>query len=268
MQQAINGPILPPANTSSEIIRVPFQGDEILTVDQQGKPHVILRPALEQLGVDYSTQLQRLKTRTWAAVGHCPTQDQYRDMVTVDVRTFLMLLATINETRVAKTIRPKLIAYQAEVADAIEQYWTKGGALNPRATDDQLDQIIRHAQGQMRVLQLAQGIVDPAWLEAKARHTAARALGEEPEIDPSQRPLTTGEYLEDKGYSGATLRSLSTKFGKRVKALYVEHYGEEPQSVDRFIGGALRKVKGYTEAHRSLFDRALVEVNGSTAATS
>ncbi len=183
-------------------------------------------------------------------------------MVTVDVRTFLMLLATINEGRVAESVKPKLIDYQSEVADAIEQYWTKGGALNPRATDDQLDTIIRHAQGQMRVLQLAQGIIDPAWLEAKARHTAARALGEEPEIDPLQRPLTTGEYLDDKGYSGAELRSLSPKFGKRVKALYIEQNGAAPPEVERFIGGALRKVKGYTKNHRSLMDEALADVTG------
>jgi hypothetical protein len=157
---------------------------------------------------------------------------------------------------VAEDARPKLAAYQAEVADVIEKYWTKGGALNPPATDDQLDSIIRHAQGQMRVLQLAEGIIDAKWIEAKARHVTARALGEEPEIPAEDRPLTTSEYLDDKGFTAADQRSFASKFGKRVKALYVAKHGQEPEQVERFIGGALRRVKGYTEAHRPIFDEA------------
>lgn len=177
-------------------------------------------------------------------------------MQAVDVRTFLMLLATINEKHVAATVRPKLIAYQAEVADAIEAYWTKGGAINSRATEDQLADLIGRAEGQARVLQSLRGLVDGAWLEAKARHVAARALGEEPEVDPATRPLTVGEYLQDKGVKGADLRSMSTKLGVRVKGLFIGAHGRDPQKVDRFVDGALRSVYGYTEADRPLFDQA------------
>lgn len=46
-------------------------------------------------------------------------------MAVVDIRTFLMLLATINETQVADAVRPLLIAYQREVADAIEAHFTR-----------------------------------------------------------------------------------------------------------------------------------------------
>lgn len=114
-------------------------------------------------------------------------------------------------------------------------------------------------EGQMRVLQLATGLVDPAWLEAKTRHTIARALGEQPEIDPATRPLTVGEYLQDRGLSGAALRSASTKFGRRLKALYRETHGAEPAQVERFVDNALRPVAGYTEADRGLFDTVWTE---------
>lgn len=55
-----------------------------------------------------------------------------REYVTVDVRTFLMLLATVPVARVAESIRSKLVAYQREIADVIEQYWTRGRVVNPR----------------------------------------------------------------------------------------------------------------------------------------
>lgn len=246
---------LPP---TAEVVRIPFRDGEVLAVDRDGKPNIFLKPVIDGLGIDYSTQVRKLKAKSWASVGTMPTQlpndSQTREHVVVDVRTFLMLLATIDEHRVSDEARESLIAYQNEVADVIEAYWTQGGAINPRATEDQLTAIINRAEGQARVLKALGGIVDAAWLEAKGRHVAARALGEEPEISLDSRPLTVGEYLQDKGVTGAALRAMSTGFGKKVKALYIQRYDTEPPMVERFVDGALRDVKGYTEAHRNLFD--------------
>lgn len=68
-----------------------------------------------------------------------PGDDQARQVVTGDLRTFLMALATIPAARVADPVRPTLIAYQLEVADAIEAYWTSGRAINPRLRADAFD---------------------------------------------------------------------------------------------------------------------------------
>lgn len=241
----------------TEIVPVPFRGDEVLTVEVGGRPHIVLKPAIEGLGLDYEGQRQKLARQPWATA--CVTQvvasdGKQRDMVTVDVRTFLMLLATIPASRVAEAVRPKLIAYQSEVADAIERYWTQGGAINPRATEDQLAAIVGRAEAQMRVLQLAAGLVDPTWLETKVRHVTARALGEEPEVNPASRPLTVGEYLEERGVAGAPLRKLSPRFGKALKSEYVRRHGDAPGTAPRFVDGAMRDVAAYTEADRPLFD--------------
>lgn len=243
----------------TNIVKIPFHGEEILTVAVDGKPHIILRPAIERLGLDYRTQQRKLESKSWATVGMVPTvaaDGKTRQMVTVDVRTFLMLLATVDEHRVSNEVRPILVAYQAEIADVIEAYWAKGGAINPRATEDQLTAVINRAERQARVLSTLKGIVDPAWLDAKGRHVAAIAMGIEPDIDPASRPLTVGQYLEGRGITGAALRSLSPSFGKHVKALFRQRYGTEPHKVDRFVDGALRPVAAYTEAHRDLFDQA------------
>jgi hypothetical protein len=109
-------------------------------------------------------------------------------------------------------------------------------------------------EGRMRVLQMATGLVDATWLETKVRHTVARALGEEPEVDASSMPLTVGEYLGDLGLSGAALRSASTRFGRHLKALYRETHNREPGLAPRFVDGTTRQVAAYTEADRPLFD--------------
>jgi hypothetical protein len=250
----------------TDLIQFDFHGDRLLLVDEQGEPRIVLKPAIEALGLDYWAQIEKLKKRSWAALGssrvQVPEQGQHREMLTATVRTFLMLLATIDENRVSKDVRSKLVAYQSEVADAIEAYWSKGGAINPRATEEQLAAVIDRAERQARVLTALSGIVDPAWLESKARHVAARALGEEPEDDLSRRPLTVGEYLEERGVAAGFIRKVSGNFGKALKKLYVARYGKAPGKVRRFVEGAHRDVAVYTEADRNLFDAVWSELRG------
>jgi hypothetical protein len=252
----------------SEIAKIPFHGSEVLAVEIDGKPHVILKPAFDHIGLDSDQQIRKLKNQPWSCTGVTPVQvgNQVRNMITADVRTFLMALATIPVSRVNEAARPLLTSYQSEVADVIEQYWTQGGAINPRATEDQLSVLAARAESQMRVLKLADGLVDPAWLETKVRHVAARALGEEPEIDPATRPLSVGEFLSDMGVSGSEQRRIASTFGKRVKAAYREVYKNEPPTVERFVDGALRRVAGYTEAHRHLFNHVWAEYYAPAAA--
>lgn len=232
----------------SNLIRIPFHGTEILAADVKGKPQVVLKPAIESIGLDYKTQHRKLVGKSWATVGMVPTvgsDGKVRQMTTVDVRTFLMLLATIDENRVAEEARPLLVAYQAEVADAIEAYWTKGGVINPRATEVQLSELAQQAQAQMSVIQLAKGIIADDYLETKARLVLARSMGEEPEIDPADRPIDVSGFLADKGLSAKDIRKWGSAFGRRLKALYVAKHGTEPKSVDRFVNGTVKTVNGY-----------------------
>jgi len=239
-----------------------FHGDRLLLIDVDGQPHIVLRPAVEALGLDYKNQLDKLRGKSWATVVLSTTvaaDGRRREMVTVNVRTFLMLLATIDENRVADAVRPKLVAYQGEVADAIEAYWTKGAAINPRATPEQIAAALHEHQLRMLAMAGAAKLVDPDWLEAKTRHVLARALGEEPEVDPARRPLTVGEYLEEKGIKGARLRKLAPQFGKSLAAKFRTEVGGSRPFVRRHVDNAERNVRGYTEAHRPLFDAVWAE---------
>ena len=113
----------------TDLVHVPFHDGEVLTVDDDGKPLIVLRPALEAIGLDYSAQLRKLRSRSWACVVPVTTQvpgdTQRREVIAVPLRTFLMLLATVNESSVSDEARPALIAYQNEVADVIEAHFTK-----------------------------------------------------------------------------------------------------------------------------------------------
>jgi hypothetical protein len=244
--------------TQTEVVKLDLSAGSIHATLIDGKPHIVLRPAIEELGLSYAAQYRKLKTRSWAVVAQRATtgaDGKTYDMKVVPVRTFLMLLATINENNVAEEIRSTLVAFQNETADVIEAYWTQGGAINPRATEDQLDSLVSRAKQQAEVLSVLSGIVDAAWLETKARMVAARALGEEPEIDPLEAPLYVPDFLKSKGLKRKQIESVQSWFGRRVATLHEAEHGEKPGKRQSDLpNGSVRETYAWTERHRLLFE--------------
>jgi hypothetical protein len=248
----------------NDLIPFEFHGDRLMLVDADGKPQIVLRPAMDALGLDYATQYTKLKSRSWARVGQSPTtgaDGKTYQMVTVDVRTFLMLLATIDERRVAKDVAPKLVMYQAEVAEAIEQYWTQGGVINPRASREQLDIL----SGQAAVLAALRGVVDDGYLDAKGRIIAARALGETPMLDDRTKPLTVSIYLAGKGLTAGATKKVAGQFGKRLKREFTAEFGVVPPEIEDMVGRHVVNVAQYQEKHRTLFDRVWADLAAVTS---
>lgn len=245
---------------STTVATIPFHGTDVQSVEIDGKPHAIFKPMVETLGLGYSSQMQKLKGKSWTCmtkiVTQLPGDAQSREHTVIDLRTLTMWLATIDENRVSEEARALVVAYQSEVADAIEAYWAKGGAINPRADEHQLNAILRQSQMQMELCQIAQGLIHPDHLEAKARVILARGLGEAPELDPKTRPLYAQDFLKGKNLSAKQMKSKAPMFGKRLKKAYVEKYGKEPQKYDLDLrNGQTRPVNGYTEADRPLMEQ-------------
>lgn len=248
--------IIPP--DSAEVVKLDLSAGSIHTVLVDDKPHIVLRHAAEAIGLDYSTQLRKLRDRSWANCGAVATvaaDGKTRQMVVVDEKTFLMWLATVNEAKVADEVRPTLIAFQSETTDLVRDYWLGGGALNPRATEDQLDSLISRAKLQAEVLSVLSGIVDPVWLETKGRMVAARALGEEPELDPLDVPLYVPDFLKEKGLKRAQIESVQSWFGRRAAALYEAEHGEKPGKRQADLpNGSVRETYAWTGRHRPVFE--------------
>ncbi|GIH23022.1 hypothetical protein Aph01nite_13320 [Acrocarpospora phusangensis] len=248
-----------------------FDGERFPVVPMpNGDLGLPLRRLTVPVGLDPDGQRNLIKRSAWSKgrtdnmYVQLPGDTQVREHFVISHRIVPMWIANIETGRMAnQSTRERIERWQVEFADALYDYVFNGGAINPRATTDQLADIIGRAEAQARVLASLKGVVNSDWLDAKGRHVAALALGMEPDIDPASRPLTVGEYLEGRGITGAQLRSLSPGFGKRVKAAYRARYGAEPGKVDRFVDGALRAVAAYTEAHRPLFDQTWRQLLGA-----
>ncbi|MFF8297694.1 phage antirepressor N-terminal domain-containing protein [Streptomyces globisporus] len=256
---------------ASEVARIDLSAGSIETVLVGGEPRVVFRPAVEAIGLAYSGQLRKLRDRSWANrvdIDTVAEDGKNRQMVAVDVPTFLMWLATVNENKVAEAVRPTLVAYQRETTSAVNDYWTRGGAINERATDDQLDALqqqieerrIRRAHGLISLVAAMDDSVDPRWKRTRQLHHYAEATGEVAEIAPEDRALLVETYLTDCGLTKAERRSVRSSFGKKMSLAYqMAHDGKKPQDSFGLVDGRERPVKSYTEADRPLFDRVWEE---------
>lgn len=248
-------------NATGQLVQITVPGTTatITAAEIDGQPMVSLRHACDALGIAFDSQRVKLQGKSWATVTMSMTvaeDGKSRDMVMIDRRTMTMWLATIDENRVAASARPAVVAFQAEAADALDAYFHEGGAINPAATEDQLDRIARQAQAQAAVIQALRGVVDAKHLEAKGRIVLARALGEQPELDPSGIPLYVSDYLKSKGLSADMVRAKASGFGKRIKGLYLAEHGEAPSMAHQNLpNGTIREVCAYTQVDRPLFDQ-------------
>lgn len=259
---------------SAEITRVPFMAGHIQTVLVDDDPRVIVRPALEAMGLDADSQMKKLRRKSWAttAMTTVVAEDgKAREMATVDLDTWSMLLANIDEHRVSEAARPLVVEYQKKSARALREYWTQGGAVNPAATREQVADLrqqldgverARLAQERLSAMGVAKqfGLVNSSYVEAMARTELARMNGEEPDIDPADVTITCDEFLTDQGVSGKQLRSARVKLGQTVATLYRARYGQPPQKIKRPINGVHRDVAVYTHRDIDLFDKAWAEL--------
>lgn len=245
-------------NADLATISVPGSNATLDATLINGVPFVALKPMCEALGIDVDGQRRKLHAKSWATTELSTAvagDGKSREMLMIDRRTMTMWLATIDEGRVNEAARPILRAFQAQAADALDAYFHDGGAINPDATVDQLDRLTKRAQGLMSLLKLANGLVDPRHLEAKARIVIAQAFGETPELNPADIPLYVSDFLKDKGLANDMINAKASGFGKRLKGSYLAEHGETPKKAYQELpNGTVREVFAYTRADRPLFD--------------
>ncbi|MFD8008149.1 hypothetical protein [Streptomyces mirabilis] len=155
-------------------------------------------------------------------------------------RTILNVGQLLTESDVARRVRTYLLEVEEQAT--------------PEQKTEALQQL-EIAEARMRVLKVAEGIVDTAWLEAKARLVAAKALGEEPEIDPLDVPLYVPDFLKGKGLKRKQIESVQSWFGRRAASLYEAEHGEKPGKRQSDLpNGSVRETYAWTARHLPVFE--------------
>ncbi|EHE4168871.1 phage antirepressor Ant [Escherichia coli] len=124
--------ILEAVNTSY----VPFNGQQIITAMASGVAYVAMKPIVENLGMSWGTQQQKLMKQldkfNCIHMNMVAADGKLRKLLCLPLKKLNGWLFSINPEKVRADIRDKLIQYQEECFTVLHDYWAKGKAENAR----------------------------------------------------------------------------------------------------------------------------------------
>lgn len=216
------------------LVRVPVSGaDDLMAMQADGLQWASLRFMCDSLGINYTTQLDKLRRKSWATVctrGTVAADGRTRDMVMVDSKTIPMWLATIDENRVAEEAKPKLIAYQRESRDALDAYFNQRVVAAPPVN-------------QFDVLRAAIDQIEAAQRDAtQAREIASRTEARLDAIEGKHDWLSALGYARQAGLP--TYTRYLQKLGKAAAAIARAH-SVEPNPVQHQLFGVVNSFPVY-----------------------
>ncbi|EPE5733995.1 phage antirepressor N-terminal domain-containing protein [Escherichia coli] len=124
--------ILEAVNTSY----VPFNGQQIITAMAAGVAYVAMKPIVENLGMSWGTQQQKLMKQldkfNCIHMNMVAADGKLRKLLCLPLKKLNGWLFSINPKKVRADIRDKLIQYHEECFTVLHDYWAKGKAENAR----------------------------------------------------------------------------------------------------------------------------------------
>ena len=129
---------------STALVPFDFHGDTIECIPEGSALWVGVTTVCGGIGVDDKNQREKLAAKSWALTQMVRTttaDGRGREVFCIDLDSLPMWLATIDERRVPKDVRPKLVRYQRECKRALAEHFfgrPLGGeqeALARRAAD-------------------------------------------------------------------------------------------------------------------------------------
>ncbi|WP_455951375.1 BRO-N domain-containing protein [Arcanobacterium haemolyticum] len=234
----------------TNIVPFNFEGNTVRAFELDGNAWFVAKDVAIALG--YKDPTNAIKQHTRGVVKRHPIQDALGRMQEVRI---------INEPDLYRLIvsskRPDAQEFERKVFEEVLPAVRKQGYYAAPVKDQEhLDAaFLRQQQMRMELLQSARGLIDPKHLEAKARIELARGLGELPQLPAADRPLYAKDFLASKNLSTKRLKSISSVFGKRLKAAYILEHGTEPGKYPlNLANGQTRDVNAYTERDRDLME--------------
>lgn len=106
---------------------VPFYGDKLNLVDNDGQAFVAVKPICDRLGLAWQVQHRKLQSEKsfWGVtIMVIPSAGGLQESICIPARKIFAWLMSISPSKVADKVRPVLERYQAECDRVLEAFWT------------------------------------------------------------------------------------------------------------------------------------------------
>lgn len=113
-------------SNSTTVVR--FNDANLVTANIDGIKYVAMRPIVEGIGLDWATQLRKLK-KSFKKHGcshmPTPTNSGYQDMLYMPLNKLNGWLFSVNPEKVRPELKDTIIQYQEECFVALHDYWSQ-----------------------------------------------------------------------------------------------------------------------------------------------
>jgi len=110
-----------------ELQTIKFYDNEIFTVEKDGEHYVAMKPVCENIGLQWQAQFNRIKRHPVLSEGvsmmDIPLNGGDQKMLMLPIKLLNGWLFTVDANRVKPEIRDRLLKYQRECFDVLNQYW-------------------------------------------------------------------------------------------------------------------------------------------------
>ena len=113
---------------------------------------------------------------------------------------------------------------------------------------------------QAEILTILRPVLPEQYTVATGKVIMARAMGERPELEPSETPLYAATFLAEKGHKPKTVTKFQSGFGSRVSNRYFKVHGRRPEKIPGPAGSRIDRVAVYTEDDRPILEQVYAEI--------
>lgn len=173
-------------------------------------------------------------------------------------------MVTVNEpglySLILRSRKPQAKAFKRWITHEVIPQIRKNGRFEvaPPETPKELNSSLMGVQpprAQAELLVILSPLLPALYVTATAKVIVARAMGERPELDPSETPLYAATFLAEKGHKPATVTKFQSGFGSRVSNAYLKLHGRRPEKIPGPAGSRIDKVVVYSEEDRPLLEQ-------------
>lgn len=129
---------------TNSLIPVKFHDDTIFYTEKDGEMFAPMKPIVENIGLDWKSQYTKLvsaENRWGVVIITIPSKGGNQETICIPFRKLAGFLATINPDKVRPELRDKILLYQNECDDVLNEYWTTGKVESKTSRNDKKDDL-------------------------------------------------------------------------------------------------------------------------------
>ena len=151
------------------ISTIDFNGQPLLTIEQNGIHYTAAKPIAENIGLDWRSQRQRILRDDVLSEGvvmiTTPSKGGSQDMLCLPIDYLNGWLFGVDAKRVKPEIKDTLIQYKKECYKVLHDYWHTGQAIHPSASED-LPSTVKDRNGLIKTVHMTMKRLELGFAEA------------------------------------------------------------------------------------------------------